>query len=159
MFLFYVSMWGFPKMVVPNNHWVFLLKLIILVCEMGGFSHHLRNFPMSQLRDTLQGTNISPQNWHFESMMIFLFPRWDMWISWRVDLQTQRDKCGFPWGQNDPATRCVYNAAPPKCWVVGDLRAPSHQMASWREKWFRLGEKNTVYRDPGSPNPENGHGS
>ena len=27
--------WGFPKMVVPNNHGFFLLKMIILGCEMG----------------------------------------------------------------------------------------------------------------------------
>ena len=31
----------------------------------------------------VQETNISPQKWHFESM-IFLFPRWDMLIPWRV---------------------------------------------------------------------------
>ena len=56
------------------------------------------------------------------------------------------------WGQNDPATRCVYNVVPPRCWVVGDLRALSHQTrASWREKWFRYGRK-TQSRDPGSPN-------
>ena len=28
--------WGVPKMVVPNNQWVFLLNMIILGCEMGG---------------------------------------------------------------------------------------------------------------------------
>ena len=32
--------------------------------------------------DTLQGTNISPKNGIFK--MIFLFPRWDMLIPWRV---------------------------------------------------------------------------
>ena len=31
---------------------------------------------------TLQGTNISPKNGILK--MIFLFPRWDMLISWRV---------------------------------------------------------------------------
>ena len=31
---------------------------------------------------TLQGTNISPQNGILK--MIFLFPRWDMLIPWRV---------------------------------------------------------------------------
>ena len=33
-------------------------------------------------RDTLQGTNISPKNGILK--MIFLFPRWDMLIPWRV---------------------------------------------------------------------------
>ena len=33
-------------------------------------------------RDTLQETNISPKNGILK--MIFLFPRWDMLISWRV---------------------------------------------------------------------------
>ena len=28
--------WGFPKMVVPNNDWFFLLNMTILGCEMGG---------------------------------------------------------------------------------------------------------------------------
>ena len=32
---------------------------------------------------TLQGTNISPQNGILK--MIFLFPRWDMLIAWRVN--------------------------------------------------------------------------
>ena len=32
--------------------------------------------------NTLQGTNISPQNGILK--MIFLFPRWDMLIPWRV---------------------------------------------------------------------------
>ena len=34
-------------------------------------------------KDTLLGTNISPQKGTFESMM-FLFPRWDMLVPWRV---------------------------------------------------------------------------
>ena len=34
------------------------------------------------LRYTLQGTNISPKNGILK--MIFLFPRWDMLIPWRV---------------------------------------------------------------------------
>ena len=33
--------------------------------------------------DTLQETNISPWSGMFESML-FLFPRWDMLVSWRV---------------------------------------------------------------------------
>ena len=38
---------------------------------------------VSPLYNTLQGTNISPLEGTFESM-IFLFPRWDMLLSWRV---------------------------------------------------------------------------
>ena len=33
-------------------------------------------------RNTLQGTNVSPKNGILK--MIFLFPRWDMLIPWRV---------------------------------------------------------------------------
>ena len=32
----HLGIWGFPKMVVPNNHEVFLLKIIILGVEIGG---------------------------------------------------------------------------------------------------------------------------
>jgi len=35
--------------------------------------------------NTLQGTNISPKNGILK--MIFLFPRWDMLIPWRVILE------------------------------------------------------------------------
>ena len=38
--------------------------------------------------DTLQGTNISPQNGILK--MIFLFPRWDMLIPWRVIFPTKK---------------------------------------------------------------------
>ena len=34
------------------------------------------------IKNTLQGTNISPKNGVLK--MIFLFPRWDMLIPWRV---------------------------------------------------------------------------
>jgi len=34
--------------------------------------------------NTLQGTNISPKNGILK--MIFLFPRWDMLIPWRVSI-------------------------------------------------------------------------
>ena len=39
---------------------------------------------------TLQGTNISPKNGILK--MIFLFPRWDMLIPWRVSLETPSKK-------------------------------------------------------------------
>ena len=61
----------------------------------------------SEGRVTLQGTNISPQNGILK--MIFLFPRWDMLIPWRVALQILdtehqlcldliRHLCWLPWG-------------------------------------------------------------
>ena len=37
---------------------------------------------MTPVKTTLQGTNISPKNGILK--MIFLFPRWDMLVSWRV---------------------------------------------------------------------------
>ena len=43
------------------------------IFQIGWFNHQL---------DTLQGTNISPKNGILK--MIFLFPRWDMLIPWRV---------------------------------------------------------------------------
>ena len=39
----YINIWGFPKMVVPQQPWVFLLKMIILGC-WGGY-HHFRKHP------------------------------------------------------------------------------------------------------------------
>ena len=38
------------------------------------------------LEDTLQGTNISPKNGILK--MIFLFPRWDMLIPWKICVPT-----------------------------------------------------------------------
>ena len=39
-------------------------------------------FVLKSLKGTLQETNISPKNGILK--MIFLFPRWDMLIPWRV---------------------------------------------------------------------------
>ena len=54
-------------------------------------SHFFNGYPelnigvMFQLKlTTLQGTNISPKNGILK--MIFLFPRWDMLIPWRVSI-------------------------------------------------------------------------
>ena len=45
---------------------------------------------------TLQGTNISPKNGILK--MIFLFPRWDMLIPWRVPSSTlPKTKSQCPW--------------------------------------------------------------
>ena len=49
------------------------------------------------LSTTLQGTNISPKNGILK--MIFLFPKWDMLIPWRVYYIT---KLGF--GKSSPFT-------------------------------------------------------
>ena len=43
---------------------------------------------MSITKGTLQGTNISPQNGILK--MIFLFPRWDMLIPWRVSFHHRK---------------------------------------------------------------------
>ena len=45
--------------------------------------HH--NFYYENIGDILQGTNISPKNCILK--MIFLFPRWDMLIPWRVHFE------------------------------------------------------------------------
>ena len=50
-----------------------------------------RKFCYYPTSNTLQGTNISPKNGILK--MIFLFPRWDMLIPWRVSLQPK--KCWF----------------------------------------------------------------
>ena len=52
------------RIVLPDNFW------------------HTSNWIDWTAGDTLQGTNISPQNGILK--MIFLFPRWDMLIPWRV---------------------------------------------------------------------------
>ena len=47
-------------------------------------------------KTTLQGTNISPKNGILK--MIFLFPRWDMLVPWRVKddvLDEGHSRCGF----------------------------------------------------------------
>jgi len=46
---------------------------------------HTSNYiSMTNWSDTLQGINISPDKAYLK--MIFLFPSWDMLISWRVPL-------------------------------------------------------------------------
>ena len=49
-------------------------------------SHDWMELQHFLIRDTLQGTNISPKNGILK--MIFLFPRWDMLIPWRVHLHS-----------------------------------------------------------------------
>ena len=44
-----------------------------------------------QKKSTLLGTNISPEKSILK--MIFLFPRWDMLISWRVVFQPSNFRC------------------------------------------------------------------
>ena len=45
---------------------------------------HLHGVTVKHCKGTLQGTNISPKNGILK--MIFLFPRWDMLLPWRVFL-------------------------------------------------------------------------
>ena len=47
-----------------------------------GSTHQLRLVVYEFIQFTLQGTNMSPKNGILK--MIFLFPRWDMLIPWRV---------------------------------------------------------------------------
>ena len=69
---------------------------------------------------TLQGTNISPQNGILK--MIFLFPRWDMLIPWRVTLLITSELIHKtePWRWN---TTCFRSSAWPKspCFWVASL--------------------------------------
>ena len=51
----FVDIWRFPKMLVPNNHWFFLLKMIILVYKQTLQQHTLPKF------------NIEPKKWWFPS--------------------------------------------------------------------------------------------
>ena len=51
---------------------------------------------------TLQETNISPQNGILK--MIFLFPRWDMLIPWRVCQTPMVGFLKFRWPRYDPST-------------------------------------------------------
>jgi len=53
-----------------------------LLEKQRGFLGQVGEIPIKNPRITLQGTNISHQNGILK--MIFLFPRWDMLISWRV---------------------------------------------------------------------------
>ena len=50
--------------------------------NLPGNPYHTEGNHKEMIDDTLQGTNISPQNGILK--MIFLFPRWDMLVPWRV---------------------------------------------------------------------------
>ena len=69
---------------VETNHQLGLFRRVIF----NEFRSHGVRYPMKKTHHhsanmfTLQGTNISPKNGILK--MIFLFPRWDMLISWRV---------------------------------------------------------------------------
>ena len=49
---------------------------------------------VGKMKFTLQGTDVSPKKLHLK--MIFLFPRWDMLIPWRVNFYFMAPK---GWGQ------------------------------------------------------------
>jgi len=66
--------------------------------------------------DTLLGTNISPQKSILK--MIFLFPRWDMLISWRVWLSTVRDGGKFGPKRQEPPPRKTSKSEPAAPLVV-----------------------------------------
>ena len=57
-------------------------------------------------RNTLQGINISPQNGILK--MIFLFPRWDMLIPWRVLVQISKFLVSMEsYHLGNPGSQCV----------------------------------------------------
>ena len=75
----------------PLQKSALLEPVIFRTCRLGG--------------DTLQGTNIFPKNGILK--MIFLFPRWDMLIPWRVCGCSPGGYLGTThlWGQGLPQTR------------------------------------------------------
>ena len=80
---------------------------------------------------TLQGTNISPKNGILK--MIFLFPRWDMLIPWRVNLATSKkgDHPGSVWWCSILA---IYLHSPGQ---VSSLR-PQVRVTPWKTKGWNL---------------------
>ena len=81
---------------------------------------------------TLQGTNISPKNAILK--MIFLFPRWDMLIPWRVTQLmvifgwTGFRRFGFPIGSPEMMQGLLLGDRP----KIPNHRAPNHQFTiSW----------------------------
>ena len=86
--LVFSEIWVVPKMVAPNNHGVFLLKMIILGVFWG--YHHLR-----KPRYALLVTNIShPKRLFWVDDVPFPF-RWESWtnVPWRgINLRLKRWK-------------------------------------------------------------------
>ena len=64
---------------------------------------------------TLQGTNISPKNGILK--MIFLFPRWDMLIPWRVPFQGSASfmECNTPGGGDGTVQPILGGSGPRTC--------------------------------------------
>ena len=82
--------------------------------RIGAWLFHisLRHKNRDGRRNTLQGTNISPKNGILK--MIFLFPRWDILIPWRVFSQSVQD--------NHPATSTQRPAR--NCWASSTFGLP-----------------------------------
>ena len=114
-----------------------ILAEILQPVEVGSWSHYLQGFNKSV---TLQGTNISPQNGILK--MIFLFPRWDMLIPWRVYIQkvvkkpdflpSSRHHYGCLWRTatfhwNPPETGCWWKQCGP---VSPEIRERLHRRSS-----------------------------
>ena len=89
---YYLVQWGISKRKTldsPNKWEVVKIKMI-----------PLKGSPHNQ--HALQGTNISPQNGILK--MIFLLPRWDMLIPWRVISNQQFFLVAWiVWGSNKPS--------------------------------------------------------
>ena len=66
-----------------NYHWCIRYLSCILLPDIDrSYTFWLNNHIILYRMNTLQGTNISPKNGILK--MMFLFPRWDMLIPWRV---------------------------------------------------------------------------
>ena len=122
----HVPIWGFPKMLVPQQPWVFLLKMIIIWGGDWGY-HHLRKHPFfsnfffwmgkshglwfSSLWFTL--TSKKKHNRMF-GQATQAPSRWKQWPTW----------AGVTWNhlgcQNSPLNCCVFVAGKKRGWVFSN---------------------------------------
>ena len=107
---------------------------------------------------TLQGTNISPKNVILK--MIFLFPRWDMLIPWRVHLaffvapefsgkkthQCHSTQSGTMMGNTKPhrLIRCYFLGVEVTFPGGGPLN--SHEQNGWHRKFYTCGPQADRYK-------------
>ena len=62
--------------------YILLTSTCTIPAQENQLTKYLWSYYATQGKYTFQGTSISPKNGILK--MIFLFPRWDMWIPWRV---------------------------------------------------------------------------
>ena len=117
-----------------------------------------------------QGTKISPQKWGMFESMIFLFPRWDMLIPWRValfieillmDVEIPRPTTwdvGYPapLGRADvlnPDNLALDIQRPPEVWYLDPKSIPKHtkpQKVFWMSRAYRDHFGPSVFRWKGN---------